>query len=286
MKNLLIFILFLTSCMSALAVSDESIIKNDVGWIEKLGENINSKANITDNKNITKKFEDFLDKDKPTVLVLAYYSCPKMCTFLLNGVLEAVNSTEKIRPGLDYNLVTLSFDKKDNHETSNLKQQKYNKNIGSNEQWSFYSADSANIEAITSSVGFKFTPDGDDFAHPAGIIFLTKEGKISRYLSGVLFDSKDFKLALLEASDGVIGKSSLSDKVLLYCYGFDPVGKKFALQALNVIKLGGVITLIFMTIFMFFMWFKKNNEGETKNEFRRSNVNVSVFGYQSSSCRR
>jgi len=56
----------------------------------------------------------------------------------------------------------------------------------------------------------------------------------------------------------------LSDKVLLYCYGFDPVGKKFALQALNVIKLGGVITLIFMTIFMFFMWFKKNNEGETK----------------------
>ena len=264
MKNLLIFILFLTSCMSALAVSDESIIKNDVGWIEKLGENINSKANITDNKNITKKFEDFLDKDKPTVLVLAYYSCPKMGTFLLNGVLEAVNSTEKIRPGLDYNLVTLSFDKKDNHETSNLKQQKYNKNIGSNEQWSFYSADSANIEAITSSVGFKFTPDGDDFAHPAGIIFLTKEGKISRYLSGVLFDSKDFKLALLEASDGVIGKSSLSDKVLLYCYGFDPVGKKFALQALNVIKLGGVITLIFMTIFMFFMWFKKNNEGETK----------------------
>ena len=267
MKKLFIFILFFAPCVSVLGVSDESVIINDVGWTEKLGDHIDSNANITDSNNVTKKLGNFLDKNKPTVLVLAYYSCPKMCTFLLNGVLEAVNSTDKIRPGLDYNLITLSFDKKDNYESSNLKQQKYKESIASNEQWSFYSADSINIEAVTSSVGFKFAPDGDDFAHPAGIIFLTKEGKISRYLSGVLYDSKDFKLALLEASDGVIGKSSLSDKVLLYCYGFDPVGKKFALRALNVIKLGGGITLLFIAIFMFFMWFKKdkkNNEGETK----------------------
>ena len=65
---------------------------------------------------------------------------------------------------------------------------------------------------------------------------------------------------------GNVGKSSISDKVLLYCYDFDPVGKKYALRALNVIKLGGAVTLILIVIFMFFMWFKKNknNEGETK----------------------
>jgi protein SCO1/2 len=88
-----------------------------------------------------------------------------------------------------------------------------------------------------------------------------------RRVSGVIFNPKDFKLALLEASDGVIGKSTLSDKVLLYCYGFDPVGKKYALSALNVIKLGGGITLVLITVFMFFMWIKKDkkkNKGDTK----------------------
>ena len=76
-------------------------------------------------------------------------------------------------------------------------------------------------------------------------------------MSGVIFDPKDFKLALLEASEGTVGKVSLSDKVLLYCYDFDPVGKKYALKALNVMKLGGAITLISLIILMIFLWTKK-----------------------------
>ena len=84
MKKLFIFILFFAPCVSVLGVSDESVIINDVGWTEKLGDHIDSNANITDNNNVTKKLGNFLDKNKPTVLVLAYYSCPKMCTFLLN----------------------------------------------------------------------------------------------------------------------------------------------------------------------------------------------------------
>jgi len=114
-----------------------------------------------------------------------------------------------------------------------------------------------NINLITSSVGYKFMPDGGEFAHPAGIIFVTKDKIVSRYLSGVIFDPKDFKLALLEASEGTVGKISLSDKVLLYCYDFDPVGKKYALKALNVMKLGGAITLISLIILMVFLWTKK-----------------------------
>ena len=127
-----------------------------------------------------------------------------------------------------------------------------------NETWNFFVGNPESIETITQSVGFKFIKDGDEFAHPTGIIFFTKGRKISRYLSGVVFDPKDFKLALLEASGGVIGKSSLSDKVLLYCYDFDPVGKKYALKALKVIKLGGAITLLCLGVFMGIMWLKRD----------------------------
>ena len=111
-------------------------------------------------------------------------------------------------------------------------------------------------------MGFKFQPDGDEFAHPAGIIILTSERVVSRYLSGVIYDPRDFKLALLEASEGTTGKVSLTDKVLLYCFDFDPVGKRYALKALNVMKLGGAITLIAIIIMMGILWLKKS-KGDT-----------------------
>ena len=155
MKNFIVFILFLALTLPVFSISDEADITYNVGWTEKLGEKIDFNAEITSSNNLTKKFKDFVDPNKPTVLILAYYSCPKMCTFLLDGVLEVVNLINNIRPGLDYNLVALSFDKKDTFETSGFKEERYNKDLTSNEQWAFFSADSTNISSVTNSVGFK-----------------------------------------------------------------------------------------------------------------------------------
>ena len=257
MRTFFVVLFLLSWPCSVLGITDERQIKEDVGWIEKLDSEIDLYSKIIDIKNSETNLNEVLDDTKPTVFILAYYTCPRMCTFLLNGAEEVVSSNTKIRPGVDYNLVTLSFDEADSPEIATKKQEKYAENLGEDEEWSFFVANRGSIKAITESVGFKFTRDGDEFAHPAGIIVLTKNRKVSRYLPGVLFDPKDFNLALLEASDGVIGRSSLSDRVLLYCYDFDPVGKKYALQALNVIKLGGAVTLLCLGVFLGFMWFKE-----------------------------
>ncbi len=124
------------------------------------------------------RLKNILNKDIPTVFVLAYYSCPKMCSFILDGVKDVVQASNK-RPGIDYNLVTLSFNSKDSFESSKIFENKYSSILNADESWNFYTSDDISIEKITKSVGFKFQPDGDEFAHPAGIILLTNDGIVS-----------------------------------------------------------------------------------------------------------
>mgnify|MGYP001993857056 CR=1 FL=1 len=252
-----IFFIFLFLSLNLFAVTDENDIRTKVGWDEKYGEELLSSSPILDLSGFETSLDNELNPEIPTIIVFAYYSCPKMCSFTLQGVEEAVVGSERFRPGKDYNLVTISIDENETSKAVLQYEQKYNEKLAKDEYWKFYSAPKNSIDLITSSVGYKFMPDGGEFAHPAGIIFVTKDKIVSRYLSGVIFDPKDFKLALLEASEGTVGKVSLSDKVLLYCYDFDPVGKKYALKALNVMKLGGAITLISLIILMIFLWTKK-----------------------------
>ena len=254
------FLILLT--LKASSISDVADIQNNVGWNEKYGSTLAISPEIISTDGKKTSLDQILNKEKPTVLVLAYYSCPKMCSFILDGVRDVVLESEK-RPGIDYNLVTLSFNPNDSPKSSKKYQEKYAANLNPGEKWTFYTSDEIGIEKITKSVGFKFQPDGDEFAHPAGIIILTGDRVVSRYLSGVIYDPRDFKLSILEASQGTTGKFSLSDKVLLYCFDFDPVGKKYALRALNVMKLGGAITLIAIIIMMGFLWLRKN-KGENK----------------------
>ena len=229
----------------------------NVGWDEKYGNSIDLESESVCVSGEKTNLNNILNKDIPTVFVLAYYSCPKMCSFILDGVKDVVQASNK-RPGIDYNLVTLSFNSKDSFESSKLFEKKYSSILNADESWYFFTSDDISIQKITKSVGFKFQPDGDEFAHPAGIILLTNDGIVSRYLSGVIYDPRDFKLAIIEASQGSTGTVSLSDKVLLYCFDFDPVGKKYALRALNVMKLGGAITLFAIIIMMGFLWLRKN----------------------------
>ena len=253
--RLLFFLIILT--FEAYSISDVNDIRNNVGWEEKYGSSIDLKSQIVSVSGEKTNLNNILNKDIPTVFVLAYYSCPKMCSFILDGVKDVVQASNK-RPGIDYNLVTLSFNSRDSSESSKVFENKYSSILNADESWNFYTSDNVIIEKITKSVGFKFQPDGDEFAHPAGIILLTNDGIVSRYLSGVIYDPRDFKLAIIEASQGSTGTVSLSDKVLLYCFDFDPVGKKYALRALNVMKLGGAITLFAIIIMMGFLWLRKN----------------------------
>jgi len=257
---LILIITFSYSQIPVYSISNTNDIK-EVGINEKLGDFINPELEFVNQQGEKIKFGQFFN-GKPVVINMLYLTCPRICTFALDGSLEVINETGDLVLGTDYKFLSISFNPEENHINSAEKSKKYlsgikKKSIDKNTGWTFLTSDSQNIQKLTQSIGYNFKKDGDEFAHPSALVVLTPEGKISRYLYGIQHNPKDFKLALIESSDGKIGKSTLANKVLLFCYQFDPIGKRYALKALNIVKAGGVVTLLALSGFLVFFWVRE-----------------------------
>ncbi len=241
----------------AAAITDSRDIKN-VGLDDKLGDVIPDGITLKDENGNEVDFKDVLYKDGPTVLSLVYFQCPRICTFASDGLLQVVNEQKSFTVGKDFRIITVSFDPDDTPEMASEKGERYRKNVlrgePSSGDWMFLTGDAENIAKLTGAVGFKFLEDGDEFAHPSAIMVLTPDGKISRYLEGIQYEPLDFRLSLVEAAKGQIGTSGILNKVVLFCYEFDPIGKRYALKALNVVKAGGVITLLALCGVLTYFW--------------------------------
>ncbi len=230
----------------------------DIGFEEKFGESIDLSVQLVQIDGRPVSISSFFRQEKPVVLNLAYFTCPTICLLGTDGVLEVVNGLDSFRPRKDYTILTVSFDPEEPVSVISAKADQYRNalagGVEESSDWHFLTATQENILKLTNSVGFRFREDGDEFAHPSGIIVLTPEGTISRYLYGIEYDPRNFKLSLIEASEGKIGSSELLNKVIMFCYQFDPIGKRYALAALNVVKAGGMITLAVLTAFLCIMW--------------------------------
>jgi protein SCO1/2 len=260
--NILALMMVAVSAVWCGAITNEADVK-DIGVDEKLGESIPLDLKFFDEDGNQTTLGDLLKDGKPLALSLAYFSCPRLCSLTLKGTLESLNALTALYLGKDFKVATLSFNPVEKPDLAKEKALEYRgklkKDQSAEKKWLFLTGDEDNISKLTQAVGFRYRKDGEEFAHPTTLIFITPEGRISRYLYGVEFEPKEMKLSLLEASDGKIGSSEVLNKVLLFCYGFDPVGKRYALQALKIVKAGGVITLISLGMILTYYWKREKN---------------------------
>jgi protein SCO1 len=195
--------------------------------------------------------------DKPHILVLAYYRCPKLCTLVLNGLRDAIQAMLGLQLGESYNVITVSFDPRETSARAAEKQRNYVASLGqpgAEEAWHFLTGEQASIDRLTQAVGFHYAydPQSDQFAHASAIMLLTPEGKVSRYFYGVKYVPKDVRLGLVEASQGRIG--SPVDQILLYCYHYDPEAGKYTASVLNFVRLGGGLIVLGLGVLGIAMW--------------------------------
>ncbi len=182
---------------------------------------------------------------KPIVLNLVYFRCPGICTPLMDGLASVVQKSG-LKIDEDYKIVTVSFNPREGTKLAKQKKENYLKVTGleeAKEGWIFYTSDSANISRLTQSVGFRYKKLGNDFLHTGTLIFIADDGKITRYLNGVRFLPFEFKMAIIETSKGQSGPTI--NKVLQYCYSFDPEGHEYTL---NITRVTGIIITFFLLV--------------------------------------
>jgi protein SCO1 len=208
-------------------------------------------------------------RGKPVVLALVYYECPGLCDLILNGLTHVMGETS-LNVGSDYEVVTVSFNPKETWQLADAKKgnyiEKYNR-PGAKEGWHFLTGQQDAIKSLADTVGFHYNydPINKQFAHASAIMILTPEGKIARYLYGIEYKPRDFRLGLVEASANKIGTPA--DQVLLFCYHYDPMTGKYGMAIKRVTQVLGTATVLGLFGFVFIML---RRERRSNGDARRS----------------
>ncbi len=234
----------------------------NVGIDEHLGGALPKDTIFRDTSGQMVTLGQYFDGRRPVLLVFAYHTCPMLCSLVLDAVTTSLAGVPWT-VGKEFDVVSISIDPRDTPATASKKRDelvaKYGRG-GSTTGWHFLVGDEQNIRRVTSAVGFDYHWDErqQQYAHPAATYLLTPDAKIARYLYGIAYEPSDVRLGLLEASQGHY--ISTTEKLLLYCYHYDPQGKKYSLVAMNVMRLGGGVTVVLLGGFLGIMFLREKRK--------------------------
>jgi len=226
----------------------------EIGFDQRLDERVPLDIAFRDERGATVRLGDFFGK-RPVVLVFAYFDCPMLCTQVVSGLTSALGVLS-LQPGTDFEIVTVSFNPADTPAAAAAKKAMYlerYKADGAAAAWHFLTGDPPSIARLTAAAGFRYAWDADtkQFAHPSGVIVLTPDGRLARYLFGIEYGPRDLRYAIVEASEGRVGNAA--DALLLYCYHYDPMTGRYGFVVMRALRLAGAATVVALCAFIVVM---------------------------------
>jgi protein SCO1 len=237
------------------AASEKPQQLREVTFQQRLDEKLPLDATFKDERGRTVTLGDYFGT-KPVILAFVYLQCPMLCTQVMNGISSSLKAVP-FSPGKDFDVVLISFDPRDTPAVAAEKKRAHMEYWGATATagaWHFLTGDEANIRRVTSAAGFNYRWDepSGQFAHVSGVLVMTPDGRLSRYFYGVEYSPKELRFALVESGEGRIG--SAIDELLLYCYHYDPAAGQYGVVVMNLVRIGGVVTLTMMAAFILLMY--------------------------------
>jgi protein SCO1/2 len=231
-----------------------------IGAKDSLGRQLDTSLVFQDSSGEMISIQQILASGLPTILSPVYFKCPTLCNYHMNGVMNVLKKTDWDL-GKKYQYVAVSIDPKENPSISSDKKkaylQDYNRKVDPS-SFRLLTGTQESIQALTKDLDFNYKWDSESkqYIHASLVYILTPEGRVSRVLQGISFDSRDLKLSLLEASKGKIG--DFIDRFALFCFQFDPTKNKYTLYAYNIMRLGALFTFGLVACFLLIFWIQYN----------------------------
>jgi protein SCO1/2 len=224
-------------------------ILRDVDFAQRIGTRLPLDTAMRDERGRAVTLGEYFG-GRPVVLVPAYYRCPQLCGLVQNGIASALRGLA-LDVGRDFDVVTFSFDPAEPAELAAGKKAAMldaYRRPGAERGFHFLTGDADSLRRLTEAIGFRYAWDEArrEFAHASGLVVATPGGTVSHYLYGVEFAPRDLRLALVEASAGRLG--SAVDRLLLFCFMYDPATGRYSRLALGAVRAGGILTVVLLAL--------------------------------------
>jgi len=239
-----------------------------VGIDQKLGDQLPLDAAVKDESGKVDALGNYFKSGRPVIVAFVYYECPMLCNEVLNGLTGSLKGIG-LNAGKDFDVIAVSFDARENEKPELAKNKKasYMERYGrpgTENGWHFLTATQDSIDKMTAAAGFKYEWDekSQQFAHVGGIMITTPDGRLSRYFYGIDYAPNDIKFGLMDSAAEKIGNPA--ERLLLYCYHYDPASGKYGLAVLRVMRIASVATIAGIGLMLFVFW--------RRNKSRQENV--------------
>jgi protein SCO1/2 len=216
---------------------------------QRLGEQVPLDLRFRDEAGNSVRFGELLG-DKPVILAPGYYDCPMLCGVTREGLVGALKTLD-LNVGESFDVITVSIDPREtpqhaaDSEADAIRRYRRDPERTA-DGWHALVGNSDSIEQLTEAIGFHYLYDEqrDEYAHAAGIMLLTPDGQLARYMYGIAYSGRDLRLGLVEASEGRIG--TIADQVMLLCFHYDPVTGRYGFVIWSAIRMLGAVTVLLM----------------------------------------
>ena len=255
-RFLLVIAIILCSPVAVLSLESPGSELSKVGIHATLGTKLDLSLPFTDSDGKAVTLRELVPKNRPAVIIPAYYDCPRLCGMLQSGVSELLNKIE-LNLGPDFTVISASFNPEDTVAKAAERAKQFRTSLTKSgidtNAWHFLIGSQSSIDGLMQRLGFEYQKDDGEYAHTAAIFMVTPNGELSQYLAGITFDPSTARYALVEASQGNIGTAL--DQVFLFCFRYDHLQGKYLWAAFSVMRLGGFLTLSFLAFLIYRLWY-------------------------------
>lgn len=230
--------------------SENSTLQDELGATAAL------EATFLDEDGRPGTLRSFVSGERPIVLNLGYFSCPKACGPILANILDAMQNAD-LMPGRDLDILSVSVDEREGPNIAKPKQAAYIDQLGQPlavQHWRFLTGEPDAIKTIADSVGYRFErlQDTGIIDHPPVIVLLSPTGVVTRYINGETMDPVTFERAIIEAGQGTVG--SFLDRILVSCLTYDSNTGVYQLTAMTIMQVGGGLTVLALGTMIFVLY--------------------------------